>query len=82
MSVGKVKRQSTTSKVTLAMVAELKFLLGYLEGGLGDGFIARFRGVEYAIVSIRGNMLIPCPVLHPGVREFYHDEMTIRKGLI
>jgi hypothetical protein len=81
MSVGKVKRQSTTSKVTLAMIAELKFLLGYSEFK-ADGFIARFRGVEYAIVAIRGTMLIPCPVLHPGIREFYHDEVTIRKGLI
>jgi hypothetical protein len=81
MSVGKVKRQSTTSKITLAMVAELKFRLGYSAFNY-DGFIARFRGVEYAIVAIRGTMLIPCPVLHPGVREFYHDEMTIRKGLV
>jgi hypothetical protein len=81
MTIGKVKRQSTTSKVTLAMVAELKFRLGYSTFKY-DGFIARFQGIEYAIVSIRDTMLIPCPVLHPGVREFYHDEVTIRKGLI
>jgi hypothetical protein len=75
-----MKRQSTTSKIAKWALSALASFLP--SGNNADGFIARYRGVEYAIVGIVDGMLIPCPVLHPGVRMFYRDEMTIRKGLV
>ena len=48
----------------------------------GDGFIARVGGVEYAIVGVCGDLLIPCFLLHPNVSPINYRLATIRKGLV
>jgi hypothetical protein len=82
MSVGKAKRQSTTAKITWANMVEFEFVFGYSAKEFGDGFIARVRGVEFAIVGVFRGYLIPCPVLHPGIGQIEYRLATIRKGLI